>query len=777
MGVRLYQYAMDKANASLKRHLDQYHEGKMPAEPCKWMNEHGFGKSAGAEGNKGEGGGTVSAPTSGEDAPVPAITAVWPGIKTLGEARKSLEGLKARREAATKAMNETTDVVMKGFEKQNIDALDTLINKLDGMVKSESARVATEAAAKEDLADKGKKADLGGGSEYLADYRKANPSEFEGLGEEDMEDIVRLDKEACASRTMSIVKYPQSEGTGLADNAYNFVMRSGLERLRFAKAANKPLGNFGVGDKVTSTETEGSRGEVTDVKGGLVRVSWENGNATWENIRDIKKIDADDGRKEGIPSKANEAYENDYKAAEAIYEDCKNGVADVAFLFDQYREDMGKDPFERGTDGEYGSFADWLHEDRVMQVFGRDGKKDRESLIAMMKTYKEDNVAASVPYFTKEAKAYTDDELKREIADCKKAIENYDADGLTKAHGRMRQEAMMNCYESELHKREVIAKEEENAKDKGSAQWLMRKVRNRTERTKEDAPVDVTLERDSSDDELYTFSIKCKNFTDYLAQEHNFSRSPDLGDGYQVINMSETRNEIIEKVHDDGSKSTGHTLVLTLRKKKELTPAAKKAAEVADRAEQAQLKAEFREECKKAFGDEKDWNGKSKAEIYAKDASRIVKLSTGDYITMFQPKMETKFCFGYGLQAQTSPDEAEDLADNARNSPKYFKAHNLRSFNEDLNALMVEDAYVVQDEKIGAVGAAYATETRTGVNRDLWGEDGRKKPNVKKLSIADKKKLIDAVEKERDTFEKKLDAYLKKYGTSKLRVWTYWADR
>ena len=51
------------------------------------------------------------------------------------------------------------------------------------------------------------------------------------------------------------------------------------------------------------------------------------------------------------------------------------------------------------------------------------------------------------------------------------------------------------------------------------------------------------------------------------------------------------------------------------------------------------------------------------------------------------------------------------------------------------------------------------------------------KPTVSKVDMADRVKIIEGVERARADFEAKLDAYLKRYGTSRIKADTYWADR
>ena len=44
------------------------------------------------------------------------------------------------------------------------------------------------------------------------------------------------------------------------------------------------------------------------------------------------------------------------------------------------------------------------------------------------------------------------------------------------------------------------------------------------------------------------------------------------------------------------------------------------------------------------------------------------------------------------------------------------------------------------------------------------------------ITAEDLKNYAEAVKFVRDNFEKKLNSYIKRYGTKKLRTWTYWVD-
>lgn len=48
--------------------------------------------------------------------------------------------------------------------------------------------------------------------------------------------------------------------------------------------------------------------------------------------------------------------------------------------------------------------------------------------------------------------------------------------------------------------------------------------------------------------------------------------------------------------------------------------------------------------------------------------------------------------------------------------------------------------------------------------------------NLQPMSEEDKAIVIEALTAEREKFSKRLDTYLKRYGTNKLHTWTYWRD-
>ena len=162
------------------------------------------------------------------------------------------------------------------------------------------------------------------------------------------------------------------------------------------------------------------------------------------------------------------------------------------------------------------------------------------------------------------------------------------------------------------------------------------------------------------------------------------------------------------------------------------------------------------------------------------EISNAVKLSDGRIVIVKKEKLETSFCFGYSTCGQGSEyEEANDEARNARTNEDYFREQNLKEYNLAIALLKGEkehswgkDAYLEQlnCRTCGliniheVVGLHYCdfVEQRYGTYSEL--------------SEADKELIIAMYEEEKEKMNKRIDAYLKRYGLSKLNVWTYWLD-
>ena len=173
--------------------------------------------------------------------------------------------------------------------------------------------------------------------------------------------------------------------------------------------------------------------------------------------------------------------------------------------------------------------------------------------------------------------------------------------------------------------------------------------------------------------------------------------------------------------------------------------------------------------------------------FYRKEVGQLVMLTNGGYFVVKKSRIETSFCFGY--HTDFSGHEHSD-AEKARlaflESSKAFKAENLAELDGIISDLESRDCditpvlrrveYYRQSEPINVYEI---------VRLHYW-ELMRKYGDGNSISIkriselcpsdADREIIISAYKAERDSLNKRLDTYLKRYGTSKLRTWTYWKD-
>lgn len=159
-----------------------------------------------------------------------------------------------------------------------------------------------------------------------------------------------------------------------------------------------------------------------------------------------------------------------------------------------------------------------------------------------------------------------------------------------------------------------------------------------------------------------------------------------------------------------------------------------------------------------------------------KHISQVVELDNGELVAIEKPKIKTRFCFGYS-HYDDSEERAREMADYASTKPDYFISENLREFDripdrlrnrpEDANTYNLYSG-TPKDSKVKTI--SFLTD---------WEIDEyfpHLKEEFRKLSPPEIEKLLTAYAEERAIFEKRLYAYLKRYGTEKLNCWTYWRD-
>ena len=154
-------------------------------------------------------------------------------------------------------------------------------------------------------------------------------------------------------------------------------------------------------------------------------------------------------------------------------------------------------------------------------------------------------------------------------------------------------------------------------------------------------------------------------------------------------------------------------------------------------------------------------------EYEERTTAACVKLPEGFYL-IGKPSIENKFCFedegpDYDLYKSLRADEEKLRA--------YFLNANLSDFDVKLKFLEEgDDPVLVTADKYGSNTAWIRTKQ---YSVDYW---DAVREGWRQLTDEERKAVAAALRFVRDGFEKRLQAYLKRYGVSKIQTWTYWAN-
>lgn len=196
---------------------------------------------------------------------------------------------------------------------------------------------------------------------------------------------------------------------------------------------------------------------------------------------------------------------------------------------------------------------------------------------------------------------------------------------------------------------------------------------------------------------------------------------------------------------------------------------------------QKELKALYTEELKKAWSNEKMVKHCSKSTAYVIEHN-------GELYGIEKPRIETHFCFSYGYCGMTTPedeDRADRMADHARNSEEYFIKKNLKDIDrwiKNLSEILKEMGYNWAEgnhpQYMIATGKHYYGQTEDCILRYysiVNTFDGRNQGDIcNDAELVEK--LIAGYEEVKKDFIKRLNTYLKRYGLSKVKSWSFLSD-
>lgn len=159
-----------------------------------------------------------------------------------------------------------------------------------------------------------------------------------------------------------------------------------------------------------------------------------------------------------------------------------------------------------------------------------------------------------------------------------------------------------------------------------------------------------------------------------------------------------------------------------------------------------------------------------------KKAAHIVLFESGDFIVIEKPSIKKDFCFGYSDSHTDTEDydRANRMANHASKSEDYFIAANLRDITEKIERLKTNE----NNSRTYCTGIAYYKQPESSplkalVMVDKYIDD---MSQLTQLTGEDLAKVIAGYEVVKAQFEKRLASYLKRYGLSKVKSWSYWRD-
>lgn len=195
-----------------------------------------------------------------------------------------------------------------------------------------------------------------------------------------------------------------------------------------------------------------------------------------------------------------------------------------------------------------------------------------------------------------------------------------------------------------------------------------------------------------------------------------------------------------------------------------------------------ELKTAYMAEIAKAWGDDAPM-----MRYFEKKLSSVYELTGGKLFAYKKPKIQNRFCFGYGYCAISTEEDRREAASMARysaTSEDYFMSRNLEGIDGLITLVQTGRPSYAHDWEEYTV-KLYPKQYIGSPVLNIW-EVTAKKPgepdringenNAIALTEADKALLLAALNTEREKLTKRLKTYLKRYGMSKIKSWSYILD-
>lgn len=184
---------------------------------------------------------------------------------------------------------------------------------------------------------------------------------------------------------------------------------------------------------------------------------------------------------------------------------------------------------------------------------------------------------------------------------------------------------------------------------------------------------------------------------------------------------------------------------------------------------------------------ERNWKGSRDMIDYCMStAQEVVPVGSGFFVIK-KPRIETSFCFGHGYCGRSTQEDeqwAYDMEHKAATDGSYFFNENMKTLKEKIKFFSKFEPYetilykVHNNSEVSLCKTKSPIQTENGKWQAVNDKDcfNRRLEYDGILPENERIEVLEAYKRVAASFEKRLKTYLKKYGTSKLRTWTYLRD-
>ena len=158
-----------------------------------------------------------------------------------------------------------------------------------------------------------------------------------------------------------------------------------------------------------------------------------------------------------------------------------------------------------------------------------------------------------------------------------------------------------------------------------------------------------------------------------------------------------------------------------------------------------------------------------------------------NFLCFDKPRIQTRFCFGYGLNGVSTQEDYEDARSQERNidtNQQAFVDANLEDLNKSVEKIKTfikqwidreEKFYSSRYNKIFICKNSYKNKAYLAWS---WDYDNirNKETIIREATKEDLLLIVEVYKQQIENFKKRLNTYLKRYGLGKLTTWTYLVD-